>query len=147
MRFSRLYTTLLRLYPQDYRLAFEAEMLAAFERSAQEHSRAGGFSRLRFLFVELAGLAGGIAREWAVRANTDPSIRARSLPAAPMMGRGVRSSVPDALLEAEQRVQFCLRRMEHAIANHDFPGARYYAGEDQKAREQLQQMRRKYLAG
>ena len=49
--------------------------------------------------------------------------------------RTTSAAVPDEIAEAEKRVEFCLRRMEHAIATHDFPGARFYSNEDLKARE------------
>lgn len=48
--------------------------------------------------------------------------------------------MPDEIAAVKQRVEFCLRRMEHAIANHDFPGARSYSYEDLKAREQLRKL-------
>ena len=54
------------------------------------------------------------------------------------------AAVPNEIAEAEKRVEFCLRRMEHAIATHDFPGARFYSNEDLKARENLRQLRLKY---
>ena len=143
----------MRIYPADYRLAFEVEMQAAFDRSAKEHRDRGRLPYLRFLMKELAGLGTGAIREWIAKSRTSRSVRARTLPdLGNMRPAGVpgelwfatpRRSVPDEIAAARQRVEFCLRRMEHAIANHDFPGARYYSDEDLKAREQLRQLREK----
>jgi len=58
-----------------------------------------------------------------------------------------RQSVPNEIAEAEKRVESCLRKMEHAIANHDFPGARFYSDEDLKARDHLRRLRAKHGLG
>jgi hypothetical protein len=66
---KRAYRGLLKVYPYDFRAAFEAEMLAAFDRTSPDRCRA-----------ELAGLAIGAAREWIAKLTSDPSVRGRSLP-------------------------------------------------------------------
>lgn len=66
----RVHMALLRLYPYDYRAAFENEMLRRFERTA---------------VAELAGLLRGIGAEWWAKFTTDPSVRGRSLPDLRMM--------------------------------------------------------------
>ena len=71
----RLYRILLRLYPRDYKLLFEAEMLAAFEIAAQEN-----VGRTGFLFTEILGLLQGAAAEWIAKRRTNPWVRARFLP-------------------------------------------------------------------
>jgi hypothetical protein len=71
---KRAYVALLGLYPYDYRSAFAAEMLAAFERVGPERHRA-----------ELAGLLTGAAAEWIAKLTSDRSVRARILPDLRMM--------------------------------------------------------------
>jgi hypothetical protein len=51
---------------------------------------------------------------------------------------------PADLLDARRRVEFCLDRMQHAIAERRFKLAQYYSAEDSKARERLRRLRHKY---
>jgi len=157
MNFKPAYRALLRLFPEDYRLFFEDEMLDAFGRASQEQRARGAMAYCRFVCTELAGLVLSAPLEWIAKATTSGSIRARSLPDLRLMrpagvprelwfasAKAPCSAVPNEIAEAEKRVEFCLRRMEHAIATHDFPGARFYSNEDLKARENLRQLRLKY---
>ena len=66
----RVYRALLRLYPYDYRAAFEKEMLEGFERAAA---------------MEVAGLLRGVAAEWCAKLTTGKSVRGRALPDLRMM--------------------------------------------------------------
>jgi len=156
MNFEPVYRALLRLYPEDYRLFFAAEMLGAFGRASEEQRARGRLAYGRFVCAELVALALSVPVEWMAKVSTSSSIRARSLPDLRMMrpagvprelwfasARTMSAPAPDEIEEAEQRVEFCLRRMEHAIATHDFPGARFYSNEDLKAREKLRQLRPK----
>jgi hypothetical protein len=79
------YRTLLRLYPQDYRSGFAAEMLDAFEKAAEEHRGQGGPALVRFILAEWIGLAAGAAAEWIAKWTTDSSVRGRCLPDIRMM--------------------------------------------------------------
>ena len=157
MNFKPAYRALLRLFPKDYRLFFEAEMLDAFGRASQEQRVRGLIAYCRFVCTELAGLVLCAPLEWIAKTTTSSSIRARSLPDLRLMrpagvprelwfasARPPCAAVNDEIAEAEQRVEFCLRRMEHAIATHDFPGARFYSNEDLMAREQLRLVRAKH---
>ena len=157
MHCKAVYRALLRLFPKDYRSWFEAEMLDAFERASREQRAKSRFAYVRFVCVELAGLMMTWPVEWIAKLTASSSVRARSVPDLRMMRpAGVpkemwfgsamagRPAVPEEVVQAEQRVEFCLRRMEHAIANHDFPGARFYSNEDLKAREKLRALRAKY---
>ena len=54
---------------------------------------------------------------------------------------------PEEVIEAEKRLKFIVRRMENAIANHEFEKARFYSEEERKAREELRQLRAKYNLG
>lgn len=154
MNFKAAYRALLRLFPEDYRLFFEDEMLDAFGRASEEQRARGPIAYCRFACMELAGLVLSAPMEWIAKATTSSSIRARSLPDLRMMrpagvpremwfasGKAPSTAVNQKIAEAEQRIEFCLRRMEHAIATHDFPGARFYSNEDLKAREQLSVLR------
>lgn len=157
MNFKPAYRALLRLFPEDYRLFFEDEMLDAFARASKEQRGRGLIAYCRFVCTELAGLVLSAPMEWIAKATTSSSIRARSLPDLRLMrpadvprelwfasAKAPGAAVNDEIAEAEKRVEFCLRRMEHAIATHDFPGARFYSNEDLKARENLRQLLLKY---
>jgi hypothetical protein len=115
---KRSYAALLRFYPAEYRALFEAEMLELFEEAAAERRGRGAF--FWFSVRELAGLVWGGGFEWIAKC-----------------GR------PDRYLNfvpsGADRVQFLIRRMEYAIAHHEFAKARYYAEEERREREKLQE--------
>lgn len=154
MTAKRIYRALLGMFPHDYRSSFEVEMLEAFSRASDEQRALGRVAYVRFVCVELAGVAMSVPKEWIAKATTSSTIRARSLPDLRLMRpAGVPREVwfasasrngPDEIAEVQQRVEFCLRRMEHAIATHDFPGARFYSDEDLKARAHLSRLRAKH---
>ena len=154
MNAERIYRALLQLFPHDYRSCFEAEMLEAFSRASSEQLAPGRCAYVHFVCGEIAGLAMSLPREWIAKATTTTPIRARSLPDLRLMRpAGVAREVwfaaaarnaPDEIEEAQRRVELCLRRMEHAIATHDFPGARFYSDEDLKARAHLSRLRAEY---
>lgn len=76
MKLRRAYRILLRLYPMDYRTAFGAEMVNAFEKVAAER---------RSVMAELIGLMTGACREWIAKLTTDKAVRGRCLPDVRMM--------------------------------------------------------------
>jgi hypothetical protein len=114
---KRIYLMLLGFYPAEYRALFEVEMLALFEEAAAE--RRGRAAYFGFSVRELAGLVWGGGFEWIAK-----------------WGR------PDRYLDlapsGEDRIGFFIRRMEYAIAHHQFAKARYYAEEERRERERLQ---------
>jgi hypothetical protein len=159
MSVGQTYRTLLRLYPSDYRALFVLEMQNAFERTAEERRLLGRPAFFRFLLSEFIGLLSGVGAEWIAKLTTDNSVRGRCLPDLRMMrppgvswalwfagayqsdGQG---SLPEEVLEAESRISTLIQRMIHAIANHDFPGARRYSYEERLARDELRRLRQKY---
>jgi hypothetical protein len=82
---KRVYKALLHLYPYDFRAWFAGEMLAAFEKSAEESSASGRALYVRFWLAELGALAGGAAAEWIAKWTGDTLSRARCLPDWRMM--------------------------------------------------------------
>jgi hypothetical protein len=72
---KRMYRVLLRLYPYDFRAAFEREMLVG------ELLAGARFESRR----EVAGLLRGAVAEWCAKLTTDPSVRGRALPDLRMM--------------------------------------------------------------
>ncbi len=54
------------------------------------------------------------------------------------------SSLPEEVVEAQKRVKVVVRRMESAIANHEFEQERFYSDEVRKERENLRLLREKY---
>lgn len=143
---KRIYKALLRLYPADYRELFAAEMLSVFTEAAEARRKPPAL--VAFALTELIGLIGGAGAEWAAKFTTDPSVRARCLArdaklAAPC-GSPDRDSLPQEVIEAQQRVTLVISRMVYAIAHHDFPGARTYSHEERAERETLRLLREKY---
>lgn len=64
---------MLRLYPYDYRAAFEPEMLESFQKT--DHPAA----------MEICGLIRGAVMEWFAKLTTDAALRGRRLPDVRMM--------------------------------------------------------------
>jgi len=114
---KRIYLMFLRFYPAEYRALFANEMLLLFEEAVAERRGLAAF--FWFSIREFAGLASGAGFEWIAK-----------------WGR------PDRYLDlassGEDRIAFFIRRMEYAIAHHQFANARYYAEEERRERERLQ---------
>jgi hypothetical protein len=158
MNVARAYRALLRLYPRDYSMLFADEMVRAFQRVGEERSRLGWAAYVRFALGELVGLAFGAVGEWVAKLTTSSSVRGRCLPDLRRMrpagvprelwfsaaaANRAPGDAPDEVIEAQRQIDFCLGRMKHAIATHDFEGARFYSNEDLKARESLRMLREK----
>jgi len=116
MTMSWLWGAFLRLYPREHREQFGAEMRAVFEAASKE--RRGWRERLWFDAREIAGLMSGATAERFRRNSRRPE-----------------DLSPSARLETQ--IQTNLRRMEQAIASHQFERARFYSYYDLKLREQL----------
>ena len=54
------------------------------------------------------------------------------------------TTVPEEIAEVHKRIKFIVRRMENAIANHEFEKARFYSDEERKERENLRVLREKH---
>jgi hypothetical protein len=135
---KRIYGVFLRLYPREYRDLFGPEVLSVFAQAAEEHRARGWSVWVWFLMSELSGALASAARHWIDR------FAARRCAADPEIAGGRRSGLFSALDEAQNRVDRNLKRMEHAIAHHDFVAARAYSIEDLKAREDLRRLRDRY---
>lgn len=159
MNVGRAYRTLLRLYPNDYRALFAMEMLNTFEQAAEERRRQSGPAFFRFILGEFIDLLIGAAAEWIAKVTTNSSVRNRCLPDLRMMRPpGVsrklwfagacmnagQAPLPDEVMEVQERIAMLINRMVHAIANHDFPGARRYSHEERRARDELRRLREQY---
>jgi hypothetical protein len=159
MRLEQAYRTLLRLYPSDYRALFALEMQTAFERALEERRLLGRPVFVRFLLGEFIGLLRCVGAEWIAKLTTDTSVRGRCLPDLRLMRppgvsrelwfaaayqRHDQSSLRGEVVEAQARISMLIQHMEHAIANHDFPGARRYSHDERRAREELRRLRQKY---
>lgn len=53
-------------------------------------------------------------------------------------------ALPEEFLEVQKRIRFIVRRMDSAVANHEFEKARFYSEEEKKERENLRALREKY---
>jgi hypothetical protein len=85
MDLTRIYRTLLQLYPKDYQFQFEAEMREAFQMAVHEQHDRPALLFTRFVLAEFAGLIRGASAEWCAKFMTDASVRARYLPDLRMM--------------------------------------------------------------
>jgi len=132
---KRVYGAFLRLYPREYRDLFGPEVLGVFAQAAREHRARGWGVWTWFLVTELSGAVLSAARHWIDRFSARPH---------PELVGTTRSGLFSAVQEAQNRVDLNLKRMTHAIANHDFAGARAYSIEDLKAREELRKLRDRY---
>jgi len=148
MSAEQAYRTLLRLYPSDYRALFALEMQNAFERAAEERRSHGRLVFLQFLLDEFIGLLIGVGTKWIAKLTTDSSVKGRCLPEFAGAYQGnAQGSLPAEVLEAEARVSMLIQRIVHAIANHDFPGARRYSYEERMARDELRRLQQKHDIG
>jgi hypothetical protein len=155
----RVYETLLRLYPRDFRESFTSEMLTAFDSSSVERRSQGQSVCIHFALKELISLVIGAGKEWLAKLSTDSSLRGRSLPDRLMMrppgvpweayyGRALVNSpesvLPFEVTEAQRRAELLVERIVHSISHHDFEGARTYSYQERQARESLRLLREKY---
>ena len=135
---ARAYETLLRLYPQHHQTLFGQEMLAVFKEAAAEHRKCGWFAFTTFALREMTGLfIGSTVERLSSLLNSDHYVAHER---SPQHG----NSPPYELLEAQERVAFVLRRMEYAIAHHQFEKARFYSNEEFKVREKLRLLKEQY---
>jgi hypothetical protein len=133
---------------------FATEMSSAFEEASQDRRRRGRGVYGRFVFTELVALTMGAGAEWIAKLTTDSAVRGRSLPDRLMMRppgvswdahyAGAFPNVPGEVSKAQERTELLVQRMVHALARHDFTGARRYSDEERQARENLHSLRQKY---
>lgn len=146
----RAYELLLRLYPRDLQALFSDEMSAVFQTAAEERRGEGWAAFARFVAGELCGLAGGAAAEWCARlcetTRRQPPTEALDLTKMRPAGvsRETYSAAVDEVIEARRQVELALTRMKAALARQEFTEARFHSQEDQRAREHLRGVLRKY---
>ncbi len=127
----RAYQFILLLYPSGHRDQFAEEMTGVFEEAFAERRSHGWSWTVRFAFSEVTGLIGGAAGAW---------FRRNTIPTATQSDNGL----PQDLVDAQQRVNWNIARMVHAIANHQFEKARNHSDSERRARESLRVLREKY---
>ena len=129
-----IYAALLRLYPMEFQQVFAAEMIDTFEQAARDWRGRGRLALWCFAGWEMAGLLRGLATEWMEKSSArDEYVRS----CARLQER---CSHPTKAARIERRIERAIRGMEFAIANHDFPRARFYAKAEGLLREQLQRL-------
>jgi hypothetical protein len=128
------YEFILCFYPAEYRASFGPEMLHVFDRAAGRPRKQGRMAALRFAGREFAGLLAGVPAQWIVKAA------ARSGYVTSQCAPQHESGMPLEIVETRKQIQQLIRRMEFAIAHHDFPNARRYSYEEGEAREHLNQL-------
>jgi hypothetical protein len=127
----RAYEFILLLYPRGHRDQFAEEMTGVFEEALAERRSQGWSWFVRFAFAEVSGLIGAAPGAWFHR-NTVPGATPSD------------SGLPQDVFEAQQRVNWNIARMVHAIANHQFETARVHSDQERVARENLRVLRQKY---
>jgi hypothetical protein len=85
--------------------------------------------------AELPGAITGAASQWVARIAPVPSRN----PLDYAVAHG-----GNPLREAEMRIELSIKRMTHAIANHDFAAARAWSYEERKAREEVRKLKDSY---
>ena len=135
---KRIYGVFLGLYPREYRDLFGPEVLSVFAQAVQEHRARGWSVWAWFMVSELSGAVISAGGHWIDRLSS----RCRSAGREAAGAR--RNGLFSTLDEAQNRVDANLKRMEHAIARHDFTAARAWSIEDLKAREELRRLRDRY---
>lgn len=148
MRLARIYKSLLHVYPRAYRTLFADEMLEVFEQAHFNLPQRSLSALARFTASEFISVLTGAAIEWGARFTSFSSdcMPRRALETVSEGQRGPNALRSD-VQAAEDRVTFLLRRMEFAIANHQFQNARLYFDEERKARENLRLIRLRYETG
>jgi hypothetical protein len=131
---KRAYSFLLLLYPREHRDQFAEEMTSVFEEARSDGRHQGWAWYVRFAFAEITGLIAGAAGCWFGR---------RPAPEAGI-ANGPECTVPQELVEAQQRVDRNMAGMVHAIANRQYERARTHSDQERQAREQLRLLEKKY---
>jgi hypothetical protein len=121
---THFYRLLLRFYPAEYRELFGDEIGVVLQQAATEKRAEGKLAFASFVMREIAGVLAGVPREWT-RTSQPPALAESAM----------------TVVDSEKRIRFLVKRMEYAIANHDFDGARFYAFEDRKERANLERLR------
>ncbi len=124
----------MRIYPTSHRTAFASEMKAVFDEAAQEQRKRGSGALARFALKEACGIATAALAEWSDVLRPRQRALSEMEPAQPI----------GKIALTEQRIQLNLRRMEHAIANHQFTHARFYSEVDRRYREELSALKNSY---
>jgi hypothetical protein len=120
------------LYPRQHRDRFADEMLGVFDEASADRRGHRWTWYVRFAFSEVAGLVAGAAEAWLTAKPLT------EVPTAPC------SSLPQELIEAQQRLDANIAGMVHAIANHQFERARLHSDAERQARKALRILHEKY---
>jgi hypothetical protein len=145
---AKIYKLLLHLYPAAYKTLFADEMVHVFEEARRGLPERSLSALVRFTAAEFTSVITGAAVEWSARVTSFGSrcMPGHVLDAVSEDQRGP-SDQPFDVRIAQDRVTFLLRRMEFAIANHQFQNARLYSEEERKAREHLRLVKSRYETG
>ena len=114
-----------------------------FERYTEKARRVIFFARYEASqfgspFIEAEHILLGVLRE-------DKALTDRLFGSNPHeAGRPTQIELPLEVIDAQKRLQFIVQGMENAIAIHDFQGARAYADEERRERENLRQLCQKH---
>lgn len=133
----QVFRFLLYLYPPEHQAVFAPEMMNLLKETACEQGQRGWSAYIRFIFKESFGLLTGAVTEWTAKLTQQSYLPDQHL-------LHPTDALPTEVVEAQKLVQSTLRRMEHAIANHQFEKARFYSCAERKAREHLHLLQQKY---
>jgi hypothetical protein len=108
-------------------------MKAVFAQSAREHRSSGRAAFACFLIAEAGGVITGSGMQWLYTLS-------RSDDHPDDLATAIDSSLPAEIVQAQQRIRYNLRGMEHAIAHHQFERARFFSAADHKERRNLRSL-------
>ncbi|HMF78357.1 MAG TPA: hypothetical protein VK604_22050 [Bryobacteraceae bacterium] len=114
------YRILLGIYPNEFRRQFADEMLHVFEQRARERFAMGKTASLVFIVREFFSIVKGAQMMWIEKIEK----KNKTQTAANIQEADLTVSEIQKLRDA------AVSKMVHAIATHDFPGARRYSEEE-----------------
>jgi hypothetical protein len=124
----RSFEWLIRFFPEEYREIFGAEIAEVFASSLADHRHQVGL----FFAKELGGLLRQLAREWKCKLAEGDSYLITGIETAGLSNKPT---------ELKSLLSLLVKRLEFAISHHDFPGARYFAREEERVRTRLRNLK------
>ncbi len=123
---KQVFDFLLRLYPAEYRAMFADEIRSVLHKSREDHRKKGTLAFFVLEIREALGLLIGLGREWIARLTSVEIYLGEE-----------DAGIAHQIAECEGRIRFVTGRIDNAVANHDFEGARFYSTEEEKERARL----------
>lgn len=138
MKAATYYRGLLRLYPIDFRQQFSEEMTFVFEQKAQDCFQRGVVSSLPFVFREFVGALKGAQTMWIEKLMFSKMVSSKPRDVQPVAAASSEGKPERA--ELSKLREETVKKMVHAIANHDFAEARRCSDQDRHFTKLLREL-------